>query len=270
MNIIISIIFILLFVILLAFILSMAFLTPIIGKKNIIMVLVLGFIIGCVGGAFFISPVYDDAPIAIRDTLKLTTEQPTIMTIGVSSDTNVNSFTYNFKKQDGVLDVRIDHIEFNVTSLSDTRAAFINSKLGIVNSNFTNWTVNKNGLITLSIKEGFNPRTAVDIVEKWLLYTADIAIHSDRVFVVAEVDPGQSDTLRTYIEGHGGAVVSVEGDLDEQSQSLIGFLPSNSVLIVLCGLVGLLVGLFGVFVDRISAVIYNINDIIRRNFKRKK
>ena len=48
-----------LFVLVLVFIFSTALLTPLIGKKNLIFVILLGFTVGAVGGAFFIAPVFD-------------------------------------------------------------------------------------------------------------------------------------------------------------------------------------------------------------------
>ena len=62
-----------LFILVLVFIFSTALLTPLIGKKNLIFVIALGFTVGAVGGAFFIAPVFDDIPDMARSVYMVTT-----------------------------------------------------------------------------------------------------------------------------------------------------------------------------------------------------
>jgi len=57
MEMLVVIIMLVLFFFLMVFVLSTALLTPLIGKRNLIFVLSLGFIVGVVGGAFFIERI---------------------------------------------------------------------------------------------------------------------------------------------------------------------------------------------------------------------
>ncbi|HIH62529.1 MAG TPA: hypothetical protein HA298_07625, partial [Methanobacteriales archaeon] len=62
MNVIITLIMLILFIILLAFVFSVGLMTPVVGKKNLLFVIFIGFMVGVIGGTFFILPVYDDIP----------------------------------------------------------------------------------------------------------------------------------------------------------------------------------------------------------------
>ena len=62
MDVLTIIIMLILFILAMIFIFSTALLTPYIGKKNFISVLMLGLVVGLVGGAFLLSPIVDDIP----------------------------------------------------------------------------------------------------------------------------------------------------------------------------------------------------------------
>ncbi len=82
-----------LFILILVFIFSTALLTPLIGKRNILFVIVLGFTVGAVGGAFFIAPVFDDIP-AMADSVITCNKSRAqmLLDINVSTDINITDF----------------------------------------------------------------------------------------------------------------------------------------------------------------------------------
>ena len=81
-----------LFIFLLVFIFSAALLTPLIGKRNILFVIFLGFTVGAVGGAFFIAPAFDDIPLIASSVMTSTSSGTDLVDINVSTDINVSNF----------------------------------------------------------------------------------------------------------------------------------------------------------------------------------
>ena len=62
MDFIIAIIYIILFIIMMVFVFSIAMLKPFMSKKEMVLILGVGFFIGALGGAFFLSPIYSEVP----------------------------------------------------------------------------------------------------------------------------------------------------------------------------------------------------------------
>ena len=57
MDILIAIVYVILFIILMVFVFSIGMLKPFMPKKEIALVLVVAFLIGSIGGAFFLEPL---------------------------------------------------------------------------------------------------------------------------------------------------------------------------------------------------------------------
>ena len=66
MDVIIVIIMLVLYLLAMIFVFSSALLTPYIGKKNLITVVVLGLVVGVVAGAFLAAPMVEDLPDVTR------------------------------------------------------------------------------------------------------------------------------------------------------------------------------------------------------------
>ena len=62
MNIITTIIYLVLFIIMMVFVFSIGMLKQYMPKKEVILVILVAFLIGSIGGAFFLDPIYDELP----------------------------------------------------------------------------------------------------------------------------------------------------------------------------------------------------------------
>ena len=60
MDMITAIIYIILFIIMMVFVFSIGMLRHYMPKKEILLVLVVAFLIGAIGGAFFLEPIYEE------------------------------------------------------------------------------------------------------------------------------------------------------------------------------------------------------------------
>ena len=62
MDILMTIIYLVLFIIMMIFVFSIGMLRHFMPKREILLVLVVAFFIGAVGGAFFLQPIYEELP----------------------------------------------------------------------------------------------------------------------------------------------------------------------------------------------------------------
>ncbi|MGP8023720.1 MAG: hypothetical protein ACLPHE_06830, partial [Methanobacterium sp.] len=98
MDTVIVIVMLVLFIFLMVFVFSIALLTPIIGKKNLLFVLSIGFVVGLVGGGFLIAPLYNDVPDIARSIYTLNDGGTEIINVNISTQNNVDGFITDTEK----------------------------------------------------------------------------------------------------------------------------------------------------------------------------
>ena len=101
MDIIITIIYIVLFIIMMVFVFSIAMLKPFMSKKEMVLILAVGFFIGALGGAFFLSPIYSDVPEVASAVEKVIPGNQEVLYLDVSSATDINKLRSDLSQIEG-------------------------------------------------------------------------------------------------------------------------------------------------------------------------
>jgi len=256
---------ILLFFLLLAFVFSTALLTPLIGKKNFLFVIGIGFLVGLIGGAFFIAPIYDDIPDMARALYQSTSNQPEIIKINISTDSNVNQAITDIKKIHGVQRVDSGAITVKTSTFSNNLKNFLESRIPMANVNITSAKVESSDTIVIQLKPGSNPTDSIKMLKDWMLLVSGINMRFSIVQVSAIVDPSQVDEVLKNLPKGEVVVDSVNGPIEAQMGSLKESIPSKSEIVLFCGFLGIIVGLCGMFIDSIMRVIKRIKDGVRKD-----
>lgn len=269
MDILFTIIMLILFIFLMVFVFSTALLTPLIGKRNLLFVLSLGFIVGLVGGAFFIAPLYDDMPDMARYVFTTSTGSPEIIHVNMSTDNDINAFVESTKKINGVKDVQTNIItvrtsEFKINDWKDT----MEQRLPIVDSDIKSVQVPSNDTIVLSLNNNSNPTQVVNNVDDWLALVGGITISTNIAEISIAVDPSQVDSVSSQLPQDKVAITNVTGPVEDQITSFKRNLPDKTSIILICGFIGLIVGAIGLFIDSLSQIYDKIR--LRLELRKKK
>ena len=150
------IIMIVLFILAMLFVFSTALLTPYIGKKNLISVILLGLIVGLAGGAFLLSPIVGDLPDFTRTIVEESTVGSDVVTMDISTNTNLTQTIQNITAINGVekLDYQGIIIKIDEEFDSDYERNLIMQALNNSNENITNVVETQNNTFLIKIKEG--------------------------------------------------------------------------------------------------------------------
>lgn len=257
-------IMIILFIILLAFIFSTALLTPLIGKKNFLFVIGLGFVVGLIGGAFFIAPVYDDLPDMARAIYMSTSDQQEIITINVSTDSDVNQAIADVKKIPGVLSVESGEITVKTTPISSDWKSSLESRMTTANDNIISGKIVSSDTIMVKLKPGSNPTDVIQKLKEWMILVSGVDIRFSIVEVKLVVDASQVDEVVKQLPQGEVVVTKISGPVEKEIQTLKSTLPSNNNIILFCGFLGVIVGLVGMFIDSIIRGLKGIKDKLSR------
>jgi len=262
MEIITSIIFIVLFIILLIFIFSLALITPMEEMKTVSSIVAMGFVIGIIGGAFLIAPVYEELPSVAGSIQNLFGESEKVY-IEVSTKSNVNSLKKQIEGIDGVRSVENDGLYLETTSFSEERKKIIEEKIPLIDDNFKSWKVDSSGKIQINLTENYDPENAVKILSEWLVFTADIQTKFSIVKLKINVEPGKVDNVLNFLNSQGIVVSSVEGPVQEAVENTKVNMLDTNIIIFLMGLLGVLLALFGIYYDEIVRYLKELREKIK-------
>ena len=95
MDILIAIVYVILFIILMVFVFSIGMLKSFMPKKEIALVLVVAFLIGSIGGAFFLEPLDEEVPAFVGELEKDVPGNEETLYLDVSSATDVGELEQN-------------------------------------------------------------------------------------------------------------------------------------------------------------------------------
>lgn len=259
-----AILMIVLFFVLMVFVFSIALLTPLIGKRNLLFVVFLGFTVGVIGGAFFISPIMDDIPDMARAVYQFTDDSPEVISVDVSTNTNITQFIKTTKSIEGVKSVKSSGITIKTDAISDTWKNIILGRASSINSNITSISIPSNNTIILQVNEDSNPQTVINSLEEWLMFAGGINVKYSTVHVSVNVDASQVDSVVAKIPQDQVVITGIKGPVEDKINYLNSVLPKKSNVVLVCGFLGMLVGLAGVFIDTIMEGLKRTRDKFRR------
>ncbi|WP_232728001.1 MULTISPECIES: hypothetical protein [Methanobacterium] len=258
------IIMIILFFLLMAFVFSTALLTPLIGKKNFLFVIGLGFVVGLIGGAFFIAPVYDDLPDMARALYMTTSDQAEVITLNISTDSNVNQAIDTVRKIPGVQSVESGEITVKTTGINSVWRSSLESRITTANTNITSGKVISDDTIIVQVKPGSDPTDVIKKLKSWMVLVSGIDIKFSIVQVKLMVDASKVDEVVKQLPQGEVVVTDISGPVEKEIQTLKNTLPNKNNIILFCGFLGVIVGLVGMFIDTIISGLKGFKKGIRK------
>lgn len=263
MDVIVTLIMLILFIILLVFVFSVGLMTPVVGKRNILFVIFIGFIVGAIGGTFFISPIYDDIPEMARSFYEATSNAPETVYVDLSHDVDIKKFIDDVKGVEGVEDVKLEYIFLKTDNFTSERGKLIERGIPIIDSNVTSCKADPQGIIICKIKGG-DPQATINRISDWLILTGGIYTKYSVVHMSIDTHANKLKNLREYLSSKSNAIAYIKGPVEEKIEGLKASMPPKSAVVVSCGFIGILTGLAGIFIDSILTFLTTIKKRLRR------
>lgn len=263
MDILVTLLMLILFIVLLVFVFSVGLMTPVVGKRNIVFVIFIGFIVGAIGGIFFISPIYDDIPVMARNFYEATDSSLETAYVDLSHDVDIDDFIKDISGLEGVEDVKVEYIFLKTDNFTSERGKLIERGIPIIDSNVTSCKADPQGTIICEVKGG-DPQATINRIHDWLILTGEIYTRYSLVHVSIETRANKLNILREYLSSKGIAIVFIKGPVEEKIEGLKAYMPPKSAVVVSCGFIGMLTGLAGIFIDSILAFLAAIKKRLGR------
>ena len=251
-----------LFLLILVFIFSTALLTPLIGKKNLLFVIFLGFTVGAVGGAFLIAPVFDDIPTMADSLFSATSTGTDVVGINASTNINITDFITNTKKIDGVQSIQSNGITIKTDPMSDAWQSTFISRIPDQNSNVISVTIPSNDTMVLVVKNGTDPQDVINGLQTWMMYVSGLNIKYSIVNITLNVQSSKLNQVMSKLPQGDVVITDVSGPTEKNIQNINNMMPAKSDIILFCGLLGMVTGLAGMFIDSILNIFERVKKMI--------
>lgn len=254
MNSIVSIVYLIIFILMLVFVFSTGLLIPIIGKKNIIVVCIVGFIVGIVGGGFFISPIYQDLPYLVGDVHSMIDSNHEFLNVSVNSSNinssnKINDSINTIKNMKGFKSLESSEFKLMTSKFSQERKKLIEKYLS--NKNYSYYGVNSSGVINIQTKKEVDSNE-INIIAKWLDYTGGVKTKEYIIYFNANINAFDINDDINMLNEKQINIESITGKNQDSINLVKSLLVSKEQMILICGLLGFLVALISVFFDSIS------------------
>ncbi|MBE6487319.1 MAG: hypothetical protein E7Z86_01170 [Methanosphaera stadtmanae] len=267
MDAITVIIMIVLFVLAMVFVFSTALLTPYIGKKNLISVILLGLVVGIVGGAFLIAPMVGDLPDVTRAVVEESVEGTDNIKLELSTNGNLTEILNNISSITGVEKVSYDGISFKINEAFETPAdktRFL-TYLQSQNSNITDVKEVDNETFYVYMADNTDPQSIMDTIYYSFGQQTYIHLKFTSMQADATVKANNVTKVMKSIEENGAVILNVTGPTEDMTHTINKYIPNEFNAVLLSGLLGVIVAIAGFFVDSI----YNFITRFRKRNKNR-
>ncbi|AMK15225.1 hypothetical protein [Methanobrevibacter olleyae] len=250
MDLITGIIFFILFIIIMVFAFSMGILSPYVGRKEIISIIAIGFVLGAIGGYFFINPIYEESPYVIGNIQGLFTMDSEVINLNVPSTSNISDVTNKIKNINGVNSVTTNGFELKTSHIKNDTMVYVENYLKR-DSEIESYKVTSNS-ISVDLKNDASSTTTLVSLVNWLNNNAGVS--SEFAFVHIQVFVNANDLIevKDILKDNHYTIISIEGPVQDTIHYFNENLVPNYVIVFFTGIVGVIVAMVGVFVEPLT------------------
>lgn len=250
MDLITGIIYIILFLIIMVFAFSMGILSPYVGRKEIVSIVIIGFVLGAIGGYFFIDPIYDESPYIIGNVQGLFTLDSEVINLNIPSTSNISDVTNKISNLNGVNSVSTNGFELKTGFIKNSTKIYVENHLR-ADPEIETFKVTNNS-VSVDLKNPASSTTTLGSLVNWLSNRAGVG--SEFAFVHIQVSVNANDVVdvRDYLNESKYNIISIEGPVQNTIHYFEDHLAPTYVVMFVTGLVGVAVAIAGVFVEPLT------------------
>lgn len=259
MDLITGIIFIILFLIIMVFAFSMGILSPYVGRREIISIILIGFVLGAIGGYFFIDPIYDESPYVIGNIQGLFVMDSEVINLNIPSTSNISDITNKINNLTEVNSVTTNGFELKTGFIKNSTKTYVENYLKS-DPEIESYKVT-NSSVTVDLKNDASSTTTLGSLVNWLSNKAGVGSEFAFVHIQVHVNANDVTEVKQYLKENDYTIISIEGPVQDTIHYLYDHLLPTYAVMFITGLVGVAVAIAGIFVEPLTK--------FTRRFKRK-
>ena len=249
------------------FVFSIGMIRKYMPKKEILLVLLVAFLIGSIGGAFFLEPIYQETPYVMKIVEKNMPNTDETLYLDLSSSIDLDELQQNLSNTDGFKSYEEQRITIPLWKFSDYEHSYFERIVGNIDSNYGNYTVGKSN-ITIELGDNYTATQALKSFSDWykLVYGSSLSyakVHSKLV-----IDSYMYDEFQQNLLQRGIVASELEGPIQSDLNSTSELSVSNTYFVLITGVVGVIVALMGIYIDPVVVYYRRFRKFLKTKRKR--
>lgn len=250
MDIITAIIYIVLFIIMMVFVFSIGMLKQYMPKREMLLVLVVAFLIGCIGGAFFLQPIYEDLPDMASIIEKNMPNNKETLYLDLSSSVDVDALRSDLSSMEGFKSFDENSISIPMWHFNEVEHDYFEEIVGNIDSNYKNYNVTSDR-INIELEDNYTSSEALKTFSDWFKLVYGETLSYAQIHAVLVVDSNHLDDFEQALLNKGIVASSIEGPVQTSVNTTNSSMLTNLQFTLVCGGVGVIVALIGIYMDTV-------------------
>jgi len=267
MDIITTIIYIALFIIMMVFVFSIGMLKRYMPKREVLLVLAVAFLIGAIGGAFFLEPIYEEVPVMASIVERNMPDNEETMHLDLSSSIDTDSLRNELSSIEGFKSFDEKAISIPMWSFNQKEHDYFDSIVGNINSHYKDYNVTSNS-IEIELEENYTASEALKSFSDWYKLVYGETISYAQIHAVLVVDSSHLDDFEQALLNKGIVASSIEGPIQDSINNTNSSMLTGPQFTLVCGGVGVIVAIFGIYMDSLVPAYRRFKKFMKTKRKR--
>lgn len=231
------------------FVFSIGMLRNYMPKKEIILVLVVAFLIGAIGGAFFLEPIYEELPAVASLVEKNLPGNEETLYLDLSSSTNINELKENLSATEGFISFKETSITISLWKFNEREMKYFNSVIGNINSHYKSYNVSESGKIEIELEDNYSALDAIKSFSDWYKLVYGDTLSYAQIHAELVVSSSSLDTFEQNLLEKGIVASNKSGPVQDRVDTTNASMIPNTHFVLITGAVGVVVALIGIYFD---------------------
>lgn len=267
MDIITTIIYLVLFIIMMVFVFSIGMLRQYMPKREVILVILVAFLIGSIGGAFFLDPIYDELPNVASVIEKNMPNNEETLYLDLSSSINIDDLKNNLSATDGFISFDEKSVNIPMWTFNEREHNYFDEIVGNIDSNYKDYNISTSE-IQITLADNYTSAQALKSFSDWYKLVYGETISYAQVHAVLVVDSSSLDTFENVLLQKGIVASKIEGPIQDTVDNTNSSMLTNIEFTLVCGGIGVVVAFMGIYIDSVVPAYRKFRKFLREKRRR--
>ena len=250
MDIITAIIYIVLFIIMMVFVFSIGMLRQYMPRREMLLVLAVAFLIGSIGGAFFLDPIYDELPNMASVVEKNMPNNEETLHLDLSSSVDTDKLSKDLSSMDGFKSFDELSISIPMWTFNQKEHDYFDSIVENIDSHYKSHEITQDKIVIV-LDDNYTASQGLKSFSDWYKLVYGETISYAQIQAELVVDSSKLDNFEQALLDKGIVASSIEGPVHDSMNATNTSMLSNVEFTLACGGVGVVVALLGIYMDSI-------------------
>ena len=236
------------------FVFSIGMIRKYMPKKEILLVILVAFLIGSIGGAFFLEPIYKEMPSVMTAVERTMPNNEETLYLDLSSSNDLNELENALSNTKGFKSYSENSISITLWSFNDAEQSYFKEIVGNIDDNYKNYTVDPSGVITIELPDNYSASKALKSFSDWYKLVYGDSLSYAQVHSKLVIDASHLDDFKKVLLDRGIVASKMEGPVQDSLDSANASMVSDTNFVLITGGIGVVVAIMGIYFD--SVVVY--------------